>query len=131
MGIPVHHYVVTEVKKYNPNHDGATGQFSSGGGSGGGNGGGGKNAKKIATQLSSAKKKGASAKDISSVQSAYDKKDVEALKELESKFFDPAVKGGHGNPHIGLHTATIHALKELDNSGEFDWQTLSESGDMP
>ena len=128
MAIPVHHYV---VQKMNPNHDGATGRFASGGGGAGGNGGGGKNAKKIADNLDTAQENGASKKDISSVKSAYDKKDVEALKKLESKFFDPAAKGGRDNPHIGLHTATIHALKELDNSGEFDWQTLSESGDMP
>lgn len=128
------HYVVKHGSHDQKTHAGGKGGGgpASSGSAGGGGIKGGKNAKKVSTALLQASKNGADKKDVASVKSAYEKKNVEALRDLEQKFFDPAVNGGKSNPHIGLHTATIQALKELDgNSEEFNWQTLRESGEMP
>ena len=123
MAIPVHHYV---VQKMNPNHDGATGRFASGGG-----GAGGAKSSKMDSALNAASKAGASESAISSIKDAHASRDTNTLENLEAGFFE-GFAGRHGiqtvdsNKYKALHTATVMALRDVTGTGKKDWPTIDE-----
>ena len=126
------HTFTLDVTKYNPNH-GSNGQYASGGGGVGAGGGDSKsspNQKKMESALDEAKNAGMSDSIISSIRDSHANRDKNELENLEAGTFEGAA-GRHGvsvneKGYTALHTATVHALRDLTGKGKADYPKISE-----